>query len=232
MKKNAIIFGGSGDLGSEIIQDFLKKGYELVVTYKDKKLNNLKNKFKKYKKSKIFFVNCDLKDEKSIRKLVRFSLKKIGEPKIIINTVGVFYYEKLKNFSYKNIIETFKTNTFPVLAINKEILSIKKNKEYTKIITFGSSSALDGFEDTYSYCGSKHALLSIIKSLNKTIGNKKILNYCLNVGSIKNRMGKKVRSKNYKNFINQKSIVETINFICSTELPAFPEEIFLKRFQS
>ena len=125
MKKNAIIFGGSGDLGSEIIQDFLKKGYELVVTYKDKKLNNLKNKFKKYKKSKIFFVNCDLKDEKSIRKLVRFSLKKIGEPKIIINTVGVFYYEKLKNFSYKNIIETFKTNTFPVLAINKEILSIK-----------------------------------------------------------------------------------------------------------
>ena len=39
-KKNAIIFCGSGDLGSEIIQDFLKKGYELVVTYKDKKLKS------------------------------------------------------------------------------------------------------------------------------------------------------------------------------------------------
>ena len=38
----------------------------------------------------------------------------------------------------------------------------------TKIITIGSSSALDGFKDTYSYCGSKHALLGIIKSLNKT----------------------------------------------------------------
>ena len=52
MKKNAIIFGGSGDLGSAIIQDFLEKGFELVITYKDKKLNNLKNKFRKYKKIK------------------------------------------------------------------------------------------------------------------------------------------------------------------------------------
>ena len=54
MKKNAIIFGGSGDLGSAIIQDFLEKGFELVITYKDKKLkklNNLKNKFRKYKKN-------------------------------------------------------------------------------------------------------------------------------------------------------------------------------------
>ena len=231
MKKNAIIFGGSGDLGSAIIQDFLEKGFELVITYKDKKLNNLKNKFRKYKKNKIFFMYCDLKDEKSIKKLVRFSLKKIGEPQIIINTVGVFYYEKLKNFSYKKIIETFKTNTFPILAINKELIHLKKGKEVTKVISIGSSSALNGSKDTFSYCGSKHALRGIIRSLNETIPNKKIFNYCLNLGSIKNKMGKKVRGKEFNNFINQSSVIKTINFIINTDLPAFPEEIFLKRFR-
>ena len=232
MKKNAIVFGGSGGLGSKIAQDLLEKNFELVITYKDKKLRNLKNNFRKFKKNKIFFKYCDFKNEKSIKELIKFSFKKIGEPQIIINTVGVFYYEKLEKFSYKNIIDTFKINTFSILVINKEIISLKKNNKYTKIITIGSSSALDGFKDTYSYCGSKHALLGIIKSLNKTIGNKKVLNYCLNAGSIKNSMGKSIRSKDYRNFINQKSIVETINYICSSELPAFPEEIFLKRLQT
>ena len=44
-------------------------------------------------------------------------------------------------------------------------------------------------------------------------------------------MGKKVRSREYKKFIDQKSVVQIINYIQSTNLPAFPEEIFLKRYR-
>ena len=143
----------------------------------------------------------------------------------------VFYYDNLKNFSYKKIIDTFKINTFSVLSINKALYQLKKKRNITKVISIGSSSALNGFKDTYSYCGSKHALLGIIKSLNETIYNKNIFNYCLNFGSIKNKMGKKVRNANYKKFINQNSVVKTANLITSLEFPAFPEEIYLKRFK-
>ena len=44
-------------------------------------------------------------------------------------------------------------------------------------------------------------------------------------------MGKKVRNANYKKFINQNSVVKTANLITSLEFPAFPEEIYLKRFK-
>ena len=47
----------------------------------------------------------------------------------------------------------------------------------------------------------------------------------------KNKMGKKVRRGNYKKFINQNSVVKTANLITSLEFPAFPEEIYLKRFK-
>ena len=227
----AIVFGGSGDVGIDIAKDLLKKNYKLIISYKNQKLSKLKKTFKNYNKNNIFLKYCDLSNEKSIKRVIQFSKKKIGEPGLVINTAGIFYYDNLSKFSYKKIIETFKINCFSIIAINKELTSIKKNKKLVKIISLGSSSALDGFADTFSYCGSKHALLGIIKSLNKTRKNKNILNYCVNVGSIKNSMGKKVRSTEFKKFIDQKSVVQIINYIQSTNLPAFPEEIFLKRFR-
>ena len=106
-----------------------------------------------------------------------------------------------ENFSYKKIIDTFKINTFSVLSINKALYQLKKKRNITKVISIGSSSALNGFKDTYSYCGSKHALLGIIKSLNETIYNKNIFNYCLNFGSIKNKMEKKLEMQIIKNLL-------------------------------
>ena len=202
----AIVFGGSGDVGINIAKDLLKKNYKLIISYKNQKLSKLKKTFKNYNKNNIFLKYCDLSNEKSIKKVIQFSKKKIGEPGLVINTAGIFYYDNLSNFSYKKIIETFKINCFSIIAINKELTSIKKNKKLVKIISLGSSSALDGFADTFSYCGSKHALLGIIKSLNKTRKNKNILNYCVNVGSIKNSMGKKVRSAEFKKFIEHRKI--------------------------
>jgi len=230
MKKSAIVFGASGDTGVSITRSLLEKGFDLVLTYNNERLETLKKKLNKFSNQKIYFKKCNFKNENSVEKLIKFSIKKIGEPQIIINTVGVFYYEKIERFSYKKIIDTFKINTFAIITINKAVYKIKKNKKFTKIISLGSSSALNGFKDTFSYCGSKHALLGIIKSLNQTIGKKKIINYCLNVGSIKNTLGKKIRDKNYKNFINQSSIINTIDYLCSIDMPAFPEEIYLKRF--
>ena len=123
----------------------------------------------------------------------------------------------------------FKVNALSTLAINKEIYKLKL-KKIIKVITIGSSSALNGFKDTYSYCGSKHALLGIIKSLNQSLHNKKILNFCINVGSLKNTMGKKIRSKDYKNFIDQEEIIKAINYLIDVKLPGIAEEIYIKRF--
>ena len=148
-----------------------------------------------------------------------------------INCVGIFEYDNLKSFNYKKISDIFKINTFSLISINQAILKNKKLKQIIKVISIGSSSAIDGFKDTFTYCGSKHALLGIIKSLNETITKKKIFNYCLNLGSIKNKMGKKVRGGEFRKFIQSESVVKSLQFLIDIELPAFPEEIFLKRYK-
>lgn len=229
MKKNAIIFGSSGDLGLSFANYLNENNYNLILTTNNKNLNYLKKKFLPNFFNKIFIKKCNFESESSIKNSIKFAVKKIGEPDLIINTCGVFYYDKLDNFSYNKALKTFKINALSTVILNKEIYKIKK-KKLTKIITIGSSSALDGFKDSYSYCGSKHALLGIIKSLNKTISSSKIINFCINVGSLKNKMGKKVRSKDYKNFINQDEVIKAANYLISSKAPGIPQEIYIKRF--
>jgi len=229
-KENILIFGGSGGLGIEVAKHFYNEGHNLMLTY-----NKSLPKFKNFKipnmSNKYFYTKCDFLNENSIEDAIKLTKKKIGNINYIINSVGIFYYDDIKNFNYKKISETFKINAFSLITINQCLFKLKKDKKISKIISIGSSSALDGFKDTYSYCGSKHALLGIIKSLNKTIYKKKIFNYCLNVGSIKNKMGKKVRGKEFKNFIETNSVIKSLKFLLNLDLPALPEEIFIKRFR-
>jgi NADP-dependent 3-hydroxy acid dehydrogenase YdfG len=230
MIQNVIIFGASGDLGSVITDYLLKKNYNLILTFNNKNFKNIKKKLLKKKKIKnVFFQKCNLENENSIKNVIKFSKKKIGAPDLIINTCGLFQYDVLENFNYKDATKMFKVNALSTLAINKEIYKLKL-KKLIKVITIGSSSALNGFKDTYSYCGSKHALLGIIKSLNQSLHNKKILNFCINVGSLKNTMGKKIRSKDYENFIDQEEIIKAINYLIDVKLPGIAEEIYIKRF--
>ena len=42
-------------------------------------------------------------------------------------------------------------------------------------------------------------------------------------------MGRKVRNEKFEKFIDQKSVVKTFNFVTNSDLPAFPEEIYIKR---
>ena len=228
MKKNAIIFGSSGDLGLSFVNYLKKNNYNLVLTTNSKNSNYIRKKFLS-NSNKIFIKKCNFESEKSIKNSIKFALKKIGEPDLVINTCGIFYYDKLENFSYEKALKTFKINALSTVILNKEIYKVRKRK-LTKIISIGSSSALDGFKDSYSYCGSKHALLGIIKSLNKTISSKKIINFCINVGSLKNKMGKRVRSKDYKNFINQDEVIKAANYLIQSKAPGIPQEIYIKRF--
>ncbi len=231
-KKTIVIFGGSGGIGFEATKYFFKKGYNLVVTYNKnpKLIKNFISK-KKEQQNKIFTFKCSFFNQNSIKKTIKFAFKQNHEVSCVINCVGIFEYDNFKSFNYKKISDIFKINTFSLISINQAILKNKKLKQIIKVISIGSSSAIDGFKDTFTYCGSKHALLGIIKSLNETITKKNIFNYCLNLGSIKNKMGKKVRGGEFRKFIQSESVVKSLQFLIDIELPAFPEEIFLKRYK-
>jgi NADP-dependent 3-hydroxy acid dehydrogenase YdfG len=168
-------------------------------------------------------------DEKSIFKTIKFAYGKFNNIDMAINCMGVFNYDIIKNINYNSLVKCFKINALSIFIINKYFAKNKIKKKYLKIISLGSSSAFDGYKDTISYCGSKHALLGIIRSLNKTLYKKRIINYCLSTGSLKNRMGRKVKNANFEEFIEQKEVIKTISYIYDLDVRGVPQEIFIKR---
>ena len=95
-----------------------------------------------------------------------------------------------------------------------------------RIINIGSSSSYEGFEKTALYCASKHALLGFSRSIYKEYKKYGIRSLIFSPGSIKSKMGKKIKNQSYRTFLNAKDVAKVIlsNIKCDTEL-VIPETI-------
>ena len=134
-----------------------------------------------------------------------------------------------KSISSKKLSKTFLINTFPTILITKYISLHKSKNEKVKVYSIGSSSSYDGFEKTIAYCASKHALLGAIRSLNKELIKKNIYISNINPGSIKTKMGKKVRNQKFSEFISPNTIADFIFDISKLKNPAFIGRYFFKK---
>lgn len=227
-KKNILILGGYGELGFYLLNQLYKNDFNIVFSYKTKKINKI-IKIDKNKKCILFGVKCDISKELNIKKLLNLAYKKLKYIDCIINCTGVFYYDDFKKIKYSDLYYMFKINCFSTILINKYILRKKNQSDSVKIITCGSSSATMGSKDTVSYCASKHALLGTVRSLNQSYIKYKIFNYCLNFGTLNNKKGKMIKNINNQKLINQKDIFDTINYLMNIGEIGIPEDLYLKR---
>jgi len=227
-RRNILLISGTGTLGEVVLQELYKKGFNIIYSSRSqKKINSIKVK---KKHNVLIGYKCDTSNEKNIKNLVKTAYKKLKKIDCVIDCSGVFYYDKLKNINYETLTSMFKINAFATVVVNKYIEKNKKKSEWVKIITCGSSSAVIGARDTVSYCGSKHALLGIVKSLNQTLYKRKIINYCLNFGTLDSKMSKQIRNTKNQNLISQLDIVKSVLYLIELGTNGLPEELYLKRF--
>lgn len=230
MNKQVLIFGASGGLGAELVKIFTSNNHEVIATTSNKKKFLIqKKKAFRLKNKNINWSFCDLNKENHIIKIINRYFKKNTSPDIVINCNGVFGYKNLIKLNYKNLIEDFKINLFSNIIINKYIRIKKIRNKKILIINIGSSSSYGGFEETISYCSSKHGLLGAVKSLNSECRKNKIFNTCVSMGSMKTKMGKKVKNQNYKKFISPHKIAKYIFDISISDIEGYVEEIFFRR---
>ena len=199
---NILIIGGSGGLGKNIVKTIYPIASNLIITSTDKKKI-------KFNKKNILKYNLNFKNEVQIKKLIKKISKKFFHIDVIIITSGIFSYDK-NLINFKDIINFFKINVFGHAILINEYYKLKKNNKKTFVYSIGSSSALKNFPDTSLYCSSKHALDSFIKSLNFKTNKKNILNTLIHTGSLKTKMGKKIKNQNYDDFIDPKVISNKI----------------------
>ena len=230
--KNVFITGATGGLGSHIASEFTKAGCNLYLTATDHdKLEELSKLLKKKANSiqKIVHQQGDLRSNETLSFLAEDAKDKFGNIDILVNCAGVFIVQPLYKTTIDKYDNCFDVNVRAPFYFCRAFIEGMVFNKWGRIINIGSSSSYDGFKATSAYCASKHALLGLSRSLHDEYKHMNIRTFCFSPGSIKTRMGKKVKNQDFETFINPEEISEYIAFTISFDNEMVNEEIRLNR---
>jgi short-subunit dehydrogenase len=156
MKKTAIITGGSGLLGKEIIK-FLSKKYNVINLSRTNTI-----------------TPCDICEAVQIANYVHY----LSSVDLLINNAGVMLYDSFSNIKEIDFDKTFLTNVKGAFLVTQTVLPLMPRGSY--IINISSIRGITGAPNKAIYSASKFALQGLMDSLRKELKDSgiKITNIC------------------------------------------------------
>jgi len=223
--KVLLITGATGGLANEFIKNIKSNGTKLILLAKNK--NKLNKLLKNFKNADAHV--CDFEKTSEIEKTIKKIKNKENKIDYVFNFAGYFSYLPINKISPAEYNKSFNINCYAPIIINSTFIQIMKKNNFGRIINIGSSSSYNGFENTSLYCASKHALLGFSRAMKDENKSKKIKIYDILPGSIKTKMGKKVKNQVYNDFLEPNAICNLINNLISDNSNLVVDEIKIKR---
>jgi len=229
--RGAVITGASGGLGQAIALELGRHGCRLLLVGRNEgRLGAVSDEVGRVAP----FVACHLADfEKAdaAEGIASRAAETLEAVDILVNCAGVFPVASLKETAPSDFDSCFSVNVRTPFLLMKYFAPAMAERGWGRIVNIGSSSAYGGFRDTAIYCGSKHALLGLSRSLFQELKSDGIRVYCLSPGSIQTEMGRKVRGQTYETFMRADDVARYLTFMISFDAEMISEEVRLNRIQ-
>ena len=229
--KNCLITGATGGLGKQISYFLAKKNCNLFLTATDEK--NLKKLAKKLLSSNkdisVIYKSADLSKKNDLLSIMKHAKKNFKKIDVLINCAGIFPVKKLSSATVDEFDYCMNVNVRAPFYLIKEFSRDMIRNNWGRIVNIGSSSSYSGFKETSVYCTSKHAILGLSRSVYEELKNHNIRTFAISPGSIKTKMGRKVKNQNYETFIQPEEVAKFLVDIISYDNEMIPNEIQLKR---
>lgn len=186
--KNVIITGAGGDIGINLVKEFLNNNNKvLAISRNIDTLNKLS--FNK----NLFLINsdfCNVSSFKKIKKYLFFSFKNID---ILINNAGCCIYKPFSKMTMKDFKTSYEVNLFSCIRMIKLVYKImNKNGHIINICSMGSIYGSVKFNGLSAYTSSKAALCSLTEILAQEFILNNIFVNALALGSVDTKMFKRI----------------------------------------
>lgn len=193
MRRNVLIFGGSGALGSEVVKTLLSKDMLIYATYR-----NHKEHLDELADEHLVPIACDVTDSTSIQEVVDRVIQEQGKIDVLINCVGTMDLSLFVEKSQETWDKTIATNLTSVFSTCRAVVPHMLDQQEGVILNFSSVSGMYGMPGIVDYCAAKSGIIGFTKGLAAELGRFGIRVNCISPGMIESEMTTESRAKTGK----------------------------------
>lgn len=198
--KTAVITGGSGAVGSGLVEEF-SKDHRVVFTY----LNNRKKAESIAERYGAEAVRCDQTNDLDIKKL----LDTVNSCDLLINNAGIGSVGLFTDISYQEMYKVINTDLLGVMSVTKSVLPLMIRKKSGCIINISSIWGVYGGSCEVVYSAAKAGIIGFTKALSKETGCSGVRVNCIAPGFIESEMNSHLSKEEIEEFVNGTSLGKT-----------------------
>ncbi|MCB0536921.1 MAG: 3-oxoacyl-ACP reductase FabG [Chitinophagales bacterium] len=234
MNKVAFITGGSRGIGKACSIELAKKGYDILLNYKN---NDTAAKETK-KEVEALGVACellkmDVSDKKDIEsKLTNWlDTNKDKTIEVLVNNAGIKQDNLMIWLTDENWESVINTSLNSFFYITRLLIKGMVANKFGRIINMVSLSGVKGMAGQTNYAAAKGGVIAATKSLAQELGRRNITVNAVAPGFIKTDMTEDIDESNYKNHIPLKrfgkveEVSALVGFLASKEASYITGEV-------
>ncbi|MDK9865239.1 MULTISPECIES: elongation factor P 5-aminopentanone reductase [Staphylococcus] len=158
----ALVMGGSGTIGSAIVDRLLTDGYEVIVHYNK---SNIETLTKRYEQKSVQFVKCDLTQCNELDKAFGF----IKNLDCLIYTSGSALYGQLQDMTDEMIDSSYQIHVRQFIRTSRYFADQLRQSTNGRIIVISSIWGETGASMETVYSAMKGAQISFVKALSQEL---------------------------------------------------------------
>ncbi len=216
--KVVLVTGGSGSLGIDVGQAFLKTGASLVLTYYSDSSLTLLQKICGESKN-LFLLRGDFKKENDAKTLISEVVTRFGRIDVLANVIGGYIAGKpVTEIDEKEWDEMMELNLKTAFLLSKHVASQMVKQPGGKIIHVAARPGLKGTGFDAAYVASKSGVIRLVESLSEEVKSKGINVNCILPSIIdtqENRIA--MPGADYAKWVKPADIAKVILFLASDD---------------
>jgi len=221
--RTVVITGGNRGLGRALAEQFIAKGYRVVICARNK--GEVEAAAKEI--GAIAFA-ADITNETEVKALVDFAVLTLGRIDIWINNAGVWIrHSPVEQLDIERIRKMFEVNVFGVMSGSKLALTQIRKQNGGTIININSTSGLTGRPTSSSYAASKWALRGFTESLREECKGSNIRIISVYPGGMRTSLFDEDKPQDIDSYMSPESVARKIAENLDQENPQ--DELIIKR---
>jgi 3-oxoacyl-[acyl-carrier protein] reductase len=170
--KIAVVTGGSGELGREMVHTLAKCGANVAIHYL-KQANQAKRMMKEVQTMgvKAITVQADVTDAASVNQMAAVIRKEIGSPDIIVNNAVIQYdWKPVLEQGLEDYESQFRSCVLQNVLMAKAFIPAMQQKRWGRVIAINTECAMQNLEDQSAYTAGKRGMDGVLRVLAREVG--------------------------------------------------------------